>query len=128
MRSIAVMLHAPRWQAAWRACAIALAVVIAGLALTPTPPPVPGLPWDKAQHALAFAALAAAGRLSARNGPRPAAWWFLGCVAYGAAIELAQLRVPGRSGEVADVLADAVGAVLGLGAATLARRLWPLRV
>ncbi len=128
MRPIAVILHAPRWQAAWRACAVALAVVIAGLALTPTPPPMPGLPWDKAQHALAFAALAVAGRLSAPAGPRPAAWWLLGCVAYGAAIELAQMQVPGRSAEGADVLADAVGAVLGLVAAALARRLWPLRV
>lgn len=97
-----------------------LALAVTGLSLTPVqhlPPQVFDI-WDKAQHALAFAALAAMARWA-----YPGASWRTLAVAlllHGAAIELAQAATGWRHGDVADWLADAVGVgVVGLG---LARR------
>jgi VanZ family protein len=44
---------------------------------------------------------------------------FFGLLAYGVLIELLQSRIPGRSAEAADVLADAIGIALGLSAYAL---------
>ena len=88
----------------------AIAVVIGHGTLSP-PSDGPPLPLgDKQIHFIAFALLAL-----------PLGWvrprWVLplvaGCVAYGGAIELLQPLV-GRSGEWADLLADALGVVLGV--------------
>ncbi len=78
---------------------------------------------DKAAHALAFMVLA--GLLTLATG-RPlvaAALAFL----YGASDEVHQAFVPGRSSDVLDLAADAVGAVAGAwlaSAALRARRRW----
>ncbi len=97
---------------AWRLLLALLLCAIAWLALTPKPPPAADLGWDKLNHACAFAALAAAGRFSAASS-RVRAGVLLGLLAYGGLIELAQTQVPGRDGEWADLLADAVGLALG---------------
>ena len=78
-----------------------------------------GLPHlDKAVHLLAFAAVAWSG-LRARV---PASWLLLLLVLHAGVSELVQDRLlPGRSGEVADVLADLVGILAGT---ALARASW----
>lgn len=53
-----------------------------------------------------------------------ALWWaWGGSVAVGVGIELLQTRVPGRAFEWGDVVADVVGAVLGVAAYPLAARI-----
>lgn len=76
--------------------------------------------WDKAQHALAFAALAATGQLA-----YPASIWRLGTglALLGIGIELAQAASGWRQGDWLDWLADCVGLALGLAA----MRLWQAR-
>ncbi|MEO7889596.1 MAG: VanZ family protein [Vicinamibacterales bacterium] len=100
--------------AVYRWALVALVIAIGYLALTPAPPPQLSLGWDKANHVLAFAALAFAGA----NGFRGARWHriglALGLVAYGAAIEIAQFFVPTRSCDWHDLLADIVGIGTGI--------------
>lgn len=76
--------------------------------------------WDKAQHALGFAALAISGLLA-----YPARTWRfgLGLVLLGVGIELAQAWSGWRHGDWLDWLADCVGLALGW----LATRLWRRR-
>lgn len=100
----------PAWaQAAFWGVALAVTV----LSLTPVehlPPQVFDL-WDKAQHALAFAALAVLARLA-----WPGAGWPMlagALLIHGAAIELAQHATGWRHGDGADWVADAVGVALG---------------
>lgn len=65
---------------------------------------------DKVVHYLLFAALAGTARW--RFGPRGRVLWAV--FAYAAASELVQgALLPGRSGDVVDLLADAAGAALG---------------
>jgi len=112
----------------WRLCGIGLILVITTLALSPDPPPQIDTGWDKANHLLAFGALgwAAWGAV----GPPPArAWpWATGVLVYGALIEVLQTLVPGRHGDAADLLADALGLALGWSGANVwasaCKRLW----
>ncbi len=62
--------------------------------------------WDKAQHAVAFAVLAALA-----YGAYPTRIWrvLLGLLTFGGAIEVAQAETGWRYGEWADLLADGVG-------------------
>ena len=98
----------------WRALLGLLLLAVSYLSLTPDPPPYIDTGWDKANHLLAFAALA----FAAMQAFAPARWKpgavALALLAYGALIELLQSLVPGRFGEIADVLADALGIGLGL--------------
>ena len=90
------------------AATLALAALIGFLTLTPIQNPgVPGT--DKSHHLIGFAALALPLSFSR---PRLAPWVVLAAIAYGGAIEIIQPYV-GRSGEVLDLAADAVGAVIG---------------
>ena len=99
----------------------ALLLTVAVLSLMPTgylPPQVFSL-WDKAQHALAFATLAALGLLA-----YPHRRWRLltGLLVFGGLIELAQAATGWRQGEWADWLADAAGLALGLALARSLQR------
>lgn len=109
-----------RW--AWRAVLAVLLGAVAWLAWTPDTQPLPTTGWDKANHLLAFIALAVAGRFGfPGQGPRllaPAA----ALLAFGALIEVVQTGVPGRSAEWADLLADLAGIAAGTLLATLALR------
>jgi VanZ family protein len=99
----------------------ALGVLV--LALVPPARIVPTTLWDKADHVLAFAVLALLGRSAYPDAGR--ALW-LGLVAYGGAIELLQALTPYRTGDFADLGADALGVLVGWKlAGTLSRRPGP---
>lgn len=104
----------PTARLAWRLLLATLLVAIGWLALTPNPPPATGLGWDKANHVLAFAALALCAGRGFGLGGGLALRVALALLVYGAAIELAQSQIPGRSAETRDLLADAVGIGIGL--------------
>lgn len=96
---------------------------VAWLAFDPHPPPAADTGWDKSNHALAFgvmAMLAWAGYPGPARRPLQVTAWLM---AYGVVIEVVQSRIPGRSGEWPDLIADAAGIALGLAAWGLARRL-----
>lgn len=77
--------------------------------------------WDKAQHALGFAAL---GFLGLQVGARRPVLTLIGLVALGACIEIAQSLTGWRDGDGLDWLADVVG--LGLGWLALLAWRWLL--
>lgn len=66
--------------------------------------------WDKAQHALGFAALAMTGLLAYPHHRRQL---FLGLVFFGIGIEYAQHLTGWRHGDWADWLADCIGVLIG---------------
>jgi VanZ family protein len=110
----------------WRSTLLVLCLVVAYLALTPTPPREADLfGWDKLNHASAFAAMAWAAVLGFREQRMHRRTIAIALVAYGAGIEIAQLWVPGRSCEWGDLLADSVGVAVGILLATALLR-WQL--
>ncbi|MDC8773848.1 VanZ family protein [Roseateles albus] len=127
MRHLRLALHSVLFSASarplWRLVLLLLLVFISYMALSPAPPKSLGSSWDKLNHALAFASLAFCGHWSLSSGR---ARWIalpLALLAYGGAIELLQLNIPGRDGEWADLLGDAVGITIGLAAAVTLQRL-----
>lgn len=94
----------------------AVLVVVWG-ELTPHPPGVAALFWDKAEHFIAYFGLTLLASL-AWGLRRSLAWVFIGVVALGGALEIAQSFV-GRDAEWGDFLANDLGAISGLGAAIL---------
>lgn len=95
-----------------------LLALITLLALWPQTEILPSTGWDKANHALAFATLMA---IWSAGWPRARLVFGLaGLLAHGGLIELLQTQLPPRSGEWADLAADAVGLAIG---ALVARRL-----
>ena len=106
----------------WTLLLAALGLGAAVLAIVPSPPQPLDTGWDKLNHVFAFAALAFCARLAAEGSRWPAAAWQGLVLAWGVLIELAQTQVPGRHGEWPDVLANAAGMTIGLGAAWLALR------
>jgi VanZ family protein len=111
---------APAVTTAWRVVLAALVLAICWLAFTPWPPAEVDTGWDKANHALAFAAFA----VCARH-----AWPAAGLLplmaaglAFGGLIEIVQTMVPGRVAEWSDLAGDAAGLVIGLALDRLAGR------
>lgn len=97
------------WRWAFAACAACVLV----LSLVPADTPMPGTGWDKSNHLLAFCVLAL---LGGRAYPDHRAVGVLpGLLAYGVLIEVLQSFTPTRSAEWSDVLADALGVLLGWG-------------
>lgn len=81
------------------------------------------LPWDKFNHLAGYAVLAV---LAALAGLRILTAG-TSVAAYGVAIEFAQMAVPGRLGaDPADMLANALGVVLGLVLLAGIRRCFPM--
>lgn len=118
LRIAARLIAATRW---WRVLLLFLLMAVSTLAVMPRPPASIDFGWDKLNHVLAFAALAFAAGLGF---PAPRAARFavpLALLAYGGLIELVQLRVPQRSGEWGDLLADALGIACGVLVAAAAR-------
>jgi len=97
----------------WRVLFWAWAALVGVLTLSPLPaaPPVPG--GDKLHHLLAFLLLGILARFGWRQVPY-LALTFPAVLGYGALIELVQAWLPYRSGELSDLLADALGLLLVL--------------
>lgn len=104
----------------WQAMLLPLLILILFLATTSQPDSIPSSANDKVNHIAAFAAL---GVLVHWSYPR-AGWItsFILLIGYGFAIEVIQAFIPTREFSLLDLLADAVGAVLGLGFGYLLRR------
>lgn len=91
---------------------------------------IPGGASDKLAHALGYVVLsvllvrACAGGLPARVTAQVALLSAGIAVAYGASDELHQLFVSGRTADMADVLADATGAVAGVAACWAWGKIW----
>ena len=97
------------------ACCVAIVLYYAA---TPAPPPqMEGN--DKYAHVLAFAALGLTGGI---GWPRRAWTLNLTLLAFGGAIELAQVFTPARVADARDLMANMLGQFLGVTAA----RLWHL--
>ena len=109
-------------QRLWRAVLCALVAAVAWLALTPDPQPMVSTGWDKANHLLAFCALAVAGRFGFPGPSSRALLLATVLLAFGALIEIAQGSVPGRSADWADLLADFAGIATGMLLAAMALR------
>jgi VanZ family protein len=95
----------------------AIVAVIVGSLLPPDSAPIrtlDALPFsDKFDHLAMYAVLAF---LPALHEETKVVWWMaLGAVAMGIALEFAQLYV-GRDFEIGDMVADALGVAVGLGA------------
>jgi VanZ family protein len=90
---------------------VLLALLIGVLTLAPVTPGGPA-GSDKAYHALAFASLAFPLSLVR---PKLTLWVMAGVIAYGGVIELIQPFF-GRDAEWSDLMADAIGAVMGAAA------------
>jgi len=117
------------------ALAVATGILVLSLVPSPAADPAVGIgPTDKAAHALGYAVLGAAGLRAVALDPRLGQRWtrgpgltaalgtvalavvvVLAVAAFGGGIELLQRPVPGRSFEVADALANTVGATAGVG-------------
>ena len=108
----------------WRALLLALLCLVSYLALAPHPPRELNTGWDKLNHLLAFAMLAAVAGLAAVGTRTRIA---LALFAYGGAIEALQSLTPTHQAEWADLFVDGLGIGAGLliaaAAAELARRL-----
>jgi VanZ family protein len=98
----------------WRVLLLLLLVAILWLALSPVPPKTVDTGWDKANHAMAFAALGFVSVWAVWPRPRGWAWLVLALLAFGGAIEIAQTFLPPREGDWWDLLADGVGIAIGL--------------
>jgi VanZ family protein len=106
----------------WRGLLVLLVVAVSWLALTPAPPDALDTGWDKLNHAGAFAALAAAARFAFPRSRANLLRIVLTLLCFGALIEIAQSFTPPRSAEWGDLLADAVGLLLGTPLAALVDR------
>ena len=85
---------------------------------------VPTVFWDKLEHAAAYFVLGLLGAAAYRN-PAHRLPLAVGLVTLGAALEIAQTQVPGRSGDIADCVANCVGVLLAIAAGESVRRLRP---
>lgn len=103
---------------AWRVILVLLIGCIAVLALMPAPPADFDTGWDKLNHWLAFGILAFAASLSSQSSRSTRLLLLLSLLGFGGLIEMAQLYVPGRSAEWADLLADAIGIACGAAVAS----------
>ncbi len=103
---------------AWRVILVLLVACIAVLALMPAPPSDFDTGWDKLNHWLAFGSLAFAACLSSPASRTTRLLLLFSLLGFGGLIEVAQLYVPGRSAEWADLLADAIGIACGAAVAS----------
>ncbi len=107
----------------WQLILFVLVCVVCYLTLTPSPPKGVDLGWDKLNHATAFAALTVAGCFAFPGSWRTVLAVLLGLLALGGLIEVVQYFVPGRSCDLLDVVADAVGMAVGATVALLTTKL-----
>ena len=118
------LLHEARWRPHWQLLLLAFAGISAYFAFGPPDPQLALRVSDKVNHVAAFAAMGAAAALA-----QPATWRHTGIAAvgllvYGGFIELVQSLLPTRVADAADLLADGLGAAIGLLLAAALRRVW----
>jgi VanZ family protein len=90
--------------------------------LTPQPPQLGDVfGQDKLQHFTAYFGLASMATMVLGLKPR-LGWSILGVILFGGALEILQAYV-GRDSEIADFVANSLGALTGLGVAALVLRL-----
>jgi VanZ family protein len=94
------------WRASFFGCLAAVLV----LSLVPGEVRLPDTGWDKSNHFIGFAALAVTG-LNAY--PQRPSQLLLGLLAFGGLVEVLQSFTPSRYAEWLDLLADAIGLLLG---------------
>jgi VanZ family protein len=125
MQSLRTLLHAPNFQRHWRLLLWLLAAVTCGFAFAPHAPELKIENGDKVQHILAFGTLAGCACLAL--GSQRKAWLrvMAAMLAFGVFIELVQAFLPTRSADWRDVLADTLGAGVGVLAIAAMRRLVP---
>ncbi len=104
------------WRLAFGFCLLA----VLALSLLPLGPEIPSTGWDKTNHLLAFSMLALLGCRAYRGRTLPV---LASLLAYGALIEVLQSFTSYRFAEWGDLLADALGLVLGWGTGRLAMAL-----
>lgn len=121
MQMLVSLVHDARWQPAWRALLLVLMCAAAWFAFIPATPSVRLDGADKIDHLLAFAALGLAASFTVSPGLRRTFQAAAGLLLYGGFIELVQTQLPTRTGDWADMLADGVGAAVGLALAALLR-------
>lgn len=116
-------MRALRFRSWWVAGGIVLALAIAVASLLP-PKDLPSVQlWDKFEHAFAYFALAAWFGGVLRRDRYP--WLAIALVAFGIGIEVAQGAMGiGRTADLRDVLADAVGIAIGVAVALLGTGGW----
>lgn len=118
------ILFSRRARRGWTLALWLLSAIVVAFAVMPWSIEMPSSGWDKADHVAAFAALAFVGLFARRGHPAVHRRILSGLLALGVAIELAQTLVPGRVADWRDVVADAAGALIGLGCASwLSRRM-----
>jgi VanZ family protein len=94
----------------WNILFWVLLIVVLALALMPNTDNLPTTGWDKANHLLAFITLCILGLLAY---PKHTVAVLLGLLLYGGLIEVLQSFTPNRSAEVADLVTDGLGLVVG---------------
>ena len=100
---------------------MSLGVILVSLTPSGSLPPYPDF-WDKAQHFLAYGALAVCGAIGFAS--RRAVKRLTGClVMLGGGLEVGQLFVAGRDAALGDTLANGLGVLAGVAAVTLMRRI-----
>ncbi|MCZ4315471.1 VanZ family protein [Comamonadaceae bacterium G21597-S1] len=109
---------------AWRLALAGALVVVTMLSLLPLGPDAPSTGWDKTDHLLGFGLLAI---LACQSWPRRNLTALAGLLVYGALIEVLQSFTPYRFAEWNDLLADAMGLLLGWSLLLSARTLWARR-
>ncbi len=77
--------------------------------------------WDKLGHFLAYAVLAVGGGMAFLPRRTEVAVGVL-LIAYGCIFEIAQVYIPGKSGTIADAIADGLGVVAGMVIVRILRR------
>jgi VanZ family protein len=101
----------------WIPVAVWIGVILTGTSAPTVPgPDVPGL--DKVGHFAMYAVLGILTARAVRGGvatPRPLLVVLAAIAVFGAADELHQRLIPGRSADVADWFADVTGATVGVG-------------
>ena len=124
-----VDLHSSRWL--WGPVILMMALIFAASSI-PNLRRLPGGVSDKSGHSIGYAMLAGFLLRALAGGRLRGVTWTRGLLAillatcYGATDEFHQLFVPGRSADRYDVLADCIGATLGvaLGWLASAARRW----
>ena len=124
MPTLKQLLHDARWHPRWRLLLMVLAAFTAYHAFAPSPSAIAGSFGDKADHLAAFAAMASAAALAGPATWRHAGSALAGLLAYGAFIEIVQALLPTRQADLADLLADGLGALGGLLLVAVLRRCW----